>query len=316
MATKFPSSPPAPVQAASLLGRPAEIRVKIYQALFDEFTVIYSLTDKQWKRAKNGVFPDPGKVPRTCEPNHPLAILDVSKRIRRESLPIEPNRVLHLEFRKWGRSLNRDPLLGPCRLVRLPNNIRNRVCSIATDEYWAHHWIIKCCLNDHFPKLFPNVRTLEIKRRPKTITHIHWRRVNEMIENEVQEYQFCPEECARIVRSWPVPGTGFSWRGGWHGESDEALPLRYEEGSAKRLEEVIGSGRLSIKMPGDLFGSLPLYLHRGLRPTDVSMRGILIWDNNGMKLTDMARWEGDKFNDYIDSDDDEPLEEAHMAKAK
>ncbi len=264
-------------QQSSLTSLPAEVRVKIYQALFDDIKITYTLTDEQLNNVLDGVYFAPEDIPRACQPSYPFAILSVNQQIRQEAQPIESTRQIHLELRWWGKSLKRDPLHGPSPLISLPTNMHHRVRSISSDDYWADHWTIKCCLDESFLFKFPNLRTFEVTRRGPPIRK-YWQNVRDLINADAREHRWPEAERARIVRAWPVPGTGtglnFDWNN-WHtAESDRVIPLREHEEKAVALDNAVTSRRLRITMPVILFGWMGESEERERKPTDFMMRAV------------------------------------------
>ncbi len=146
---------PAPPQFMDL---PAEIRVKIYEAVFDKVQVEYTLNIMT--RGHNP--PNGGRhkvMHRVPDHHYPLALLVVNKKVRQEALSIATACPVFLQFTGCGRVFELH--------LQVPYTIQHRLCGITTDDSvdgigHLTYGAMACYLPENRP-LYPNLRSVEIR---------------------------------------------------------------------------------------------------------------------------------------------------------
>jgi hypothetical protein len=189
--SRLPDPAPAPsAESPSLMTIPTEIRLKIYEALYDKVQVKYTvktINSQLWRREYQ-------IVRRMPEQYYPFAVLTVNKKISREAQRIVSNCPVLLEF---------EGCTDHCSLnMLLPRTVLRRTHSITTDEsfWYADVGSLKCCLDTH---IYPNLRHLELRGPPKQIQMP--RDVIESLakKNDFYGYELSPELCTQVQNSWP-----------------------------------------------------------------------------------------------------------------
>ena len=151
---------------------PAEVRVKIYGALFEEIKIKQTLERRPVRRPFSRPYRPPYRSSRvspifgdlhdttkeivhcTFRPRHPFAILQVSKKVREQAHVLATICPVHLEIAGY-------PLGSDLTSVRLPSTARLGICSLVVDS--SPHFFEDI---DHFldKSVYPNLRSIEFRK--------------------------------------------------------------------------------------------------------------------------------------------------------